>query len=284
MVTGTRLGPSTLHHRWERPWRPSPPLAINIYWRRVLSCRLRFFKTYFSKSFYTLYPSSSPPPTRASGKERIICQSKDDVDLLTNSSLGQFQSSSWGYQFSVRESPEVGRSTCKHYSGTTMDISTQKKLTSSSNWPGFEEAARSHRNVTKRSSLVLFSLQSHDKQWSVKMERWINATACQWRPVSSKSIEHQRRVSRQANAVVLSTVVQGYTRTLSKHHMPFSQAATRNTMCLFSAKHPPLRQFPEHHPWHSWVSKVTRNFCLTPFFIPVPIDKLFCRIPLYSCN
>jgi len=192
------------------------------------------------------------------------------VDLLRNSSLGRFQSSSSGYQFSWHESAEVGRATCKHYSRITKDSSTQKKLLSSSNWPGFQEAARSHRIVSTRSSLLLFSLHSHDKQWSVRKERWNNATAWSMKTrvikvhwASAKSIK-----ASQCHGV--STVVQGYTRTLSKHHMPFSQAVTRNTMCLVSAKHPLLRQFPEQHPWHSWVSKETRNFCFTPFFIPVP--------------
>jgi len=97
--------------------------------------------------------------------------------LFRRAPLYRFQSSSSGYQFSWHESAEVGRSTCKHHSRNTKDSSTQKKLLSSSNWPGFEDAARSHHNVTTRSSLGLFSLQSHDKQWSVRNKRWTNATA-----------------------------------------------------------------------------------------------------------
>jgi len=128
----------------------------------------------------------------------------------------------------------------------------------------------------------LYKAMANNGQWRKKGEPIPKHG--QWRPDSSKSIEHQRRVARQANSMVLPTVVQGYTRTLSKRHMPFSQAATRNTMCLFSAKHPLRRQFPEQHTWHSWVCKETRIFSFTTFFIPVHIDMLFCRIPLCSCN
>lgn len=202
------------------------------------------------------------------------------MDLLRNSSLGRFQSPSSGYQFSWHESAEVGGSTCKHHSRITKDSSTQKKLLSSSNWPGFEEAARSHRNVTTRSSLVLFYLQSHDKQWSVKKERWINATAWSMKASVIKVHWASAKSGKASQCHGDAHCCAGFTHTLSKHHMPFSQSATRNTMCLFSTKHPLLRQFPEQHPWHSWVSKETRNFCFTTFFIPVPIDKLFCWFPL----
>jgi hypothetical protein len=55
--------------------------------------------------------------------------------------------------------------------------------------------------------------------------------------------------------------------TLAKQHMPFFQAASKNTTCLFLAKHPPtclfqqkhplIRQFPEKH--HMMQLSVQRN-------------------------
>jgi hypothetical protein len=55
---------------------------------------------------------SSPPPTRDSGKERLI-RAEEDEDLVKNSSFESIQSALSGYQqFSSHESAAVARSIC----------------------------------------------------------------------------------------------------------------------------------------------------------------------------
>jgi hypothetical protein len=46
--------------------------------------------------------------------------------------------------------------------------------------------------------------------------------------------------------------------TLAKHHIAFF--LQKNTMCLFLAKHPLIKQFPEQHRETKLSSKETRNF------------------------
>ena len=93
---------------------------------------------------------------------------KGNVDLFRKSSLGQFQSSMSRYQqLSSQESTEVSHSTASWF---RLDWSR-----GSANQPESLEAARSLWNIPS-SSLVCFSLWSHDKRWSVKKARWTNAT------------------------------------------------------------------------------------------------------------
>ena len=107
----------------------------------------------------------------------------------------QFQFSWSGYpQFSSHKSAAVPRSTCKHHSLINNSNSIQKKLWGSANHPSLLkwQAARSHRNIT-RSSLVHFSLQSHNKWYSRKKVRWIQATVSSTLITSAKHNEDQQK-------------------------------------------------------------------------------------------
>jgi hypothetical protein len=102
------------------------------------------------------------------------------VDLFRNSSLEQIQSVLSGYQqLSSQESAATARSTHNHHSQTSSGSSGQKKPQGSANQFESMEAERSQGN-TSRSSLVCFSLQSHNKQWPAK-----SGKANQYHQVSS---------------------------------------------------------------------------------------------------
>ena len=103
-----------------------------------------------------------------------------------------------------------------------------------------KEVTRSPWNTT-RSSLLCFSLQSSDKQRSVKKARRARARTFSAQCSVSKCQERQQSVARWTNATQCGPLPLDYSYTLpghhvfsqasalAKHHMPPFQAASRKT-------------------------------------------------------
>lgn len=73
----------------------------------------------------------------------------------------------------------------------------------------------------------------------------------QWRSASAKPDEDYQRLARQTNAMQHSPLLAhsynsskhhmfSQESTLAKYHVPFFEAVTRKTPCVFSLKHPPM--------------------------------------------
>ena len=124
--------------------------------------------------------------------------------------------------------------------------------------------AQIHRSGRKQpkyhqSSSVYFSLQSHNKQRSLKKARRNHARRNNARPLSDNPKDNQQRVVRQTNTKSLFTVFGLHllsfqtSRVLSRIHSNKTSRVLspgiiqKYTMCLFPAKHPLIRQFPEKY-------------------------------------
>jgi hypothetical protein len=177
--------------------------------------RLRFFfsKPALIRVLKCFNLPSSPPPTRGSGKERLIGQRGmwACLDIVLS---GDFNLHC--QDISSHESATVAQliTNSIYQSGMASRLYQLTPVT---------EVARNCQDTT-RSALVCFSLWSHDKQ----------------RPAESGKANQCNSIGLYLHPFQASA--------LAKCHMCISQAASKkNTTCLFSAKHPLIRRYPGKH-------------------------------------